>query len=167
MVRYHSLVIDAKSLPKELIPIAWTSSGDALSFFETQKSNIMSDAYESQIGHKSSSESISEIKNGNCWPFVQFDESRRVLMGIMHSSRPHYGLQVGHMVILLSVFNYSALLLLSATVTFDFLLTFSFIQRVLPHIMGGKYSRILERSQRIIGWDWSHMLVNWSSVKIY
>lgn len=93
VVRYHSLVIDAKSLPKELIPIAWTSSGDALSFFETQKSNIMSDAYESQIGHKSSSESFSEIKNGNCWPFVQFDESRRVLMGIMHSSRPHYGLQ--------------------------------------------------------------------------
>ncbi|KAF3966479.1 hypothetical protein CMV_009430 [Castanea mollissima] len=26
VVRYHSLVIDAKSLPKELIPIAWTSS---------------------------------------------------------------------------------------------------------------------------------------------
>ncbi|XP_021295417.1 aminodeoxychorismate synthase, chloroplastic isoform X2 [Herrania umbratica] len=36
VVRYHSLVIDAKTLPKELIPIAWTSSDDTLSFLETQ-----------------------------------------------------------------------------------------------------------------------------------
>ncbi|KAJ0544836.1 putative aminodeoxychorismate synthase [Helianthus annuus] len=45
VVRYHSLIIDAKSLPKELIPLAWTCEG------------------------------------------------MKVLMGIMHSTRPHYGLQ--------------------------------------------------------------------------
>ncbi|XP_059457949.1 aminodeoxychorismate synthase, chloroplastic isoform X2 [Corylus avellana] len=87
VVRYHSLVIDAESLPKELIPIAWTSSSDALSFLETQQSNITSDAYER------STESFSEVKNGSCWPSVQSDKSRRVLMGVMHSCWPHYGLQ--------------------------------------------------------------------------
>ena len=104
MVRYHSLVIDAESLSKELIPIAWTSSSDALSFLETQQSNITSDAYEM------STESFSEVKNGSCWPSVQSDKSRRVLMGVMHSCWPHYGLQVSHMVILSNICNCSDLL---------------------------------------------------------
>lgn len=37
VVRYHSLVIDAETLPKELIPIAWTSSSDTLPFLGDQK----------------------------------------------------------------------------------------------------------------------------------
>lgn len=110
MVRYHSLVIDAESLPKELIPIAWTSSSDALSFLETQQSNTTSDAYESHIKCRRSTESFSEVKNGTCWPSVQSDKSRRVLMGIMHSCRPHYGVQVCHMVILSNICNCSDLL---------------------------------------------------------
>ncbi|CBI31471.3 unnamed protein product, partial [Vitis vinifera] len=49
VVRYHSLVIDAKTLSQELVPIAWTSS--------------------------------KKIQNG------------KILMGIMHCTRPHYGVQ--------------------------------------------------------------------------
>ncbi|XP_076881434.1 aminodeoxychorismate synthase, chloroplastic-like [Bidens hawaiensis] len=60
VVRYHSLIVDAKSLPKELIPLAWTCSP------VDQKFDLTS--YESQPNMK-------------------------VLMGIMHSTRPHYGLQ--------------------------------------------------------------------------
>lgn len=94
VVRYHSLVIDAESLPKELIPIAWTSSSDPLSFLEMHQSNTTSDAYDSQIGHKRPTASFSEVKNGSCWPALQSDEkSGGILMGIMHSCWPHYGLQ--------------------------------------------------------------------------
>lgn len=85
MVRYHSLVIDAKTLSQELVPIAWTSSSDALSYLEIQKSGESPDAYESQMGQKrgnSSPSSHSEkIQNG------------KILMGIMHCTRPHYGVQ--------------------------------------------------------------------------
>ncbi|KAG2723523.1 hypothetical protein I3760_02G173700 [Carya illinoinensis] len=93
VVRYHSLVIDPESLPEELIPIAWTSSSNALSFLETRKSNAISDDYESQIGCSRSAKSFSECENGSRRPFVLSDKSKRVIMGIRHSSRPHYGLQ--------------------------------------------------------------------------
>ncbi|TXG49552.1 hypothetical protein EZV62_025427 [Acer yangbiense] len=79
VVRYHSLVIDAESLPKELIPIAWTSSTDALSFRDTLKFDTIS----------------TQSKNESCLPSIHSNgsQSRKVLMGIMHSSRPHYGVQ--------------------------------------------------------------------------
>ncbi|XP_041001887.1 aminodeoxychorismate synthase, chloroplastic isoform X1 [Juglans microcarpa x Juglans regia] len=93
VVRYHSLVIDPESLPEELIPIAWTSSSDALSFLETRKSNTISDDCESQIGCSRSAKSFLECENGSRRPFVLSDKSKGVIMGIMHSSRPHYGLQ--------------------------------------------------------------------------
>lgn len=88
MVRYHSLVIDAETLPNELIPIAWTASTGALSFHHTQKSDVTSDA---------SADSFSaNLKNGSSWPLDYSNgvERRNVLMGIMHSTRPHYGVQV-------------------------------------------------------------------------
>lgn len=97
VVRYHSLVVDAKSLPNELIPIAWTSSSDLLSYLETQKSDIVLEAYESQKGQKSSFDSFSsKLKNGTSWPSRHTERmgNSKVLMGIMHSTRPHYGLQV-------------------------------------------------------------------------
>lgn len=101
MVRYHSLVIDPESLPKKLIPIAWTSSSNALPFLETCKFNTISDDCESQTGCSRSAKSFLECENGSHRPFVLSDKRKRVIMGIMHSSRPHYGLQVGNMVILL------------------------------------------------------------------
>lgn len=98
VVRYHSLVIDASSLPKELIPIAWTSSTDRIYFLETRnKCDTSPDVYESQIRRQNASESYSnDSLNGVSWPSNHFGgrESRKIIMGIMHTTRPHYGLQV-------------------------------------------------------------------------
>ncbi|XP_014514469.1 aminodeoxychorismate synthase, chloroplastic isoform X1 [Vigna radiata var. radiata] len=94
VVRYHSLVIDSESLPKELIPIAWTSSTSTLPFLgskdlgksnvhEAQKvQSIFVDPFLAKVGNGSSN----HFDYGNT-------RSRRVLMGIRHSSRPHYGVQ--------------------------------------------------------------------------
>ncbi|XP_039173256.1 aminodeoxychorismate synthase, chloroplastic isoform X2 [Eucalyptus grandis] len=91
VVRYHSLVLDAQTLPEELIPIAWTTSSDAISFSED---NVVSpDAYaKSREGY---STLFSEKRNENSWPFSNSEDirSRKVLMGIMHSTWPHYGVQ--------------------------------------------------------------------------
>nr|XP_043615300.1 aminodeoxychorismate synthase, chloroplastic [Erigeron canadensis] len=80
VVRYHSLVIDPKSLPKELIPLAWTCSADKVSSVGNRQSDI--ESYKSQHDRETSPRSFSEGM-----------PDRRVLMGIMHSTRPHYGLQ--------------------------------------------------------------------------
>ncbi|KAM7504443.1 hypothetical protein LguiB_003347 [Lonicera macranthoides] len=96
VVRYHSLVIDAESLPKELIPIAWTSSTDTLSFLGNQKSDGTGEAYDSQLNGKTSVSYFSnKFMNGNSWSSNDGKGvlSTKVLMGIMHSTRPHYGLQ--------------------------------------------------------------------------
>ncbi|KAM1253035.1 hypothetical protein ACFX2J_040972 [Malus domestica] len=87
VVRYHSLVVDAESLPDELIPIAWTYSRDALSFIETQKSDVPSEFAVGSFPTKP--------KNGSFSPFSCSGKvrSEKVLMGIVHSTRPHYGLQ--------------------------------------------------------------------------
>ncbi|XP_038690757.1 aminodeoxychorismate synthase, chloroplastic [Tripterygium wilfordii] len=96
VVRYHSLVIDADSLPRDITPIAWTSSSDALSFLATQKSDIIPDDYESQFGEKSHLDStLTKLEKENCWPSCHSEgmQSKRVLMGVKHSTRPHYGVQ--------------------------------------------------------------------------
>lgn len=87
VVRYHSLVVDVESLPDELIPIAWTSSVDALSFIETHKCDVPSEFAAGSFSRK--------VKNGSYSPFSHSGklQSEKVLMGIMHSTRPHYGLQ--------------------------------------------------------------------------
>lgn len=93
-------MVDAESLPKELIPIAWTSSTKAFPFLGTRKSDVVSHAYGSSISGKISVDSSSrKSKNGSSWPSCDSDMQRgEVLMGLMHSTRPHYGLQVcfGH-----------------------------------------------------------------------
>ena len=94
MVRYHSLVIDDESLPNELLPIAWTTSTDAFSFLGT---------HELGANHDNSADRFSSnTKKGSYRPYEEFDrlKRRKVLMGIMHSSRPHYGVQVCGMLIL-------------------------------------------------------------------
>ncbi|CAJ1976769.1 unnamed protein product [Sphenostylis stenocarpa] len=94
VVRYHSLVIDSESLPQELIPIAWTSSTSTLPFIGSKdfgKSNIHEahtdpgifvDPFLPKVGYGSSN----HFDYGNT-------RSTRVLMGIRHSTRPHYGVQ--------------------------------------------------------------------------
>ncbi|GMG99387.1 hypothetical protein Nepgr_001227 [Nepenthes gracilis] len=94
VVRYHSLVIDGNSLPKELVPIAWTTSNDALTFFETSSS--ISDAYRIEAGRPINHHSMSTyLKDGSSSisDHVNGLHDGTVLMGIMHSARPHYGLQ--------------------------------------------------------------------------
>ncbi|KAH9614871.1 hypothetical protein KSS87_022461 [Heliosperma pusillum] len=94
VVRYHSLVIDEDTLPAELIPIAWTSSHDTLSFLET--SCPTSDFYSSMGTQQSGLKSLSAY-HGNGSSLVSLLDSsfhsERVIMGIRHVSRPHYGLQ--------------------------------------------------------------------------
>lgn len=69
VVRYHSLVIDAETLPKELIPIAWASSTGTLPYLD--------------------------FRNGYSWLSGDAEKmpSKEVLMGIKHCTWPHYGLQ--------------------------------------------------------------------------
>ncbi|KAH9768266.1 Aminodeoxychorismate synthase [Citrus sinensis] len=96
VVRYHSLIIDADSLPKELIPIAWSNSADGFSYLGTLQSGEIPDAYESQSRQKILLSDIStQIKNGSYRHSIYSNRMRReVLMGIMHSTRPHYGVQM-------------------------------------------------------------------------
>lgn len=115
---------------------------NALSFIETKESDVASKSADASF--------LMKQKNCTYSPSSHSGkvQSERVLMGIMHSSRPHYGVQVCCMII--AIVN--AVALLSLCNTLDFMFSpFSSIQRVLLLAMEGRYSRILERSQRIIG----------------
>ncbi|CAA7017688.1 unnamed protein product [Microthlaspi erraticum] len=69
VVRYHSLIIDKESLPKELVPIAWTVYNDTGSFSDKNLCVPLNN-------------SGSSLGDGS-----------DILMGIRHSTFPHYGLQ--------------------------------------------------------------------------
>ncbi|KAL5069529.1 hypothetical protein RYX36_020416 [Vicia faba] len=93
VVRYHSLVIDSESLPEVLIPIAWTSTSTLPSI-----GSKVSDKYN---GHEVQSDQSSffdsflpEAGNGSS-NLIDHGQTRnaRVLMGVRHSTRPHYGVQ--------------------------------------------------------------------------
>lgn len=92
VVRYHSLVVDSESLPRDLLPIAWTLDTD------TQKSDCIPVDFGSKIIPQNDEDMFS-TKSENGIPqrkWTSFHSSgmeSRVLMGIMHSTRPHYGLQ--------------------------------------------------------------------------
>ena len=95
VVRYHSLIIDKDSLPKELVPLAWTINDDTGSFSEKRflvpVNNSVSPPRDGSIV------SVSEkLENQSYWPSSHVDgkQDRHILMGIMHSTFPHYGLQV-------------------------------------------------------------------------
>lgn len=91
VVRYHSLVVNENTLPKELIPTAWTCSSNTNSFLKT--SCLNPDAYNNKGSHRSSPAYLGE---GSSLLSSHADcaQSEKVLMGIRHVSRPHYGLQV-------------------------------------------------------------------------
>uniref|UniRef100_A0A2P2JXW6 Aminodeoxychorismate synthaseic n=1 Tax=Rhizophora mucronata TaxID=61149 RepID=A0A2P2JXW6_RHIMU len=95
VVRYHSLIIDAESLPKELVPIAWTSFSSSCSFLEMQNSDFITHAHDSRVRSDISFDaSLRGLYNGIC-PFSHSKNMprKKILMGIMHTTRPHYGLQ--------------------------------------------------------------------------
>lgn len=101
VVRYHSLVIDPESLPKELIPISWTCSTDTQSLFEVSNGSSTLDA----LGMVSSDSRSKVQKSLHGLPLNGHKKGQngKVLMAIMHSTRPHYGVQVDYMVILLVI----------------------------------------------------------------
>ncbi|KAF2318550.1 hypothetical protein GH714_008851 [Hevea brasiliensis] len=72
VVRYHSLVIDAESLPKELVPIAWTTSTGTHSFLESQNSDLIPDACESQIRPEKGTLFFYGGKGGQLWKQITF-----------------------------------------------------------------------------------------------
>ncbi|KAL0721899.1 hypothetical protein Bca4012_036498 [Brassica carinata] len=85
---------DKESLPKELIPIAWTIYDDTGSFSEkkfcTPVNNSLSPSKNGSVI------SVPEaLENQSYWPSPHVDgkQDRHILMGIMHSTFPHYGLQ--------------------------------------------------------------------------
>ncbi|CAN6458463.1 unnamed protein product [Victoria cruziana] len=80
VVRYHSLVIDPASLPVVLVPIAWTSSTRTYSYLETEGCKM-----ESHFG--------ADNGHGQCFQSAKGVDVDKVLMGIMHATRPHYGVQ--------------------------------------------------------------------------
>ncbi|CAL1374303.1 unnamed protein product [Linum trigynum] len=96
VVRYHSLVIDAESLPKELIPIAWTTSSGTHSFLESHSSSALPHDLDPQNKHDDVYDNLSPAMQDMSSPSSNCTDelgSRQVIMGIRHSTWPHYGLQ--------------------------------------------------------------------------
>ncbi|KAL8533091.1 hypothetical protein ACS0TY_009369 [Phlomoides rotata] len=85
VVRYHSLVVDPDSLPKELIPIAWTSSHETRPFLGIQNFDSYSDGSERRACPKFFAESLStKSENGLQWHSSNSHEvqTENILMGI-------------------------------------------------------------------------------------
>lgn len=95
VVRYHSLIIDKESLPKELVPIAWTIYNDTGSFSDKNLCVPVSNSGRS-LGDGSVISVSEKLGNRSHWSSSHVDgkQNRHILMGIMHSTFPHYGLQV-------------------------------------------------------------------------
>ncbi|OIV91373.1 hypothetical protein TanjilG_01991 [Lupinus angustifolius] len=95
VVRYHSLVIASESLPEELIPIAWASPTSTLPFIGSKDSDKFN-AHETQTEDSIFVDSfLAKVGNGSSnLSDCGKTKSSRILMGIKHSSRPHYGVQV-------------------------------------------------------------------------
>ncbi|PIN11103.1 Para-aminobenzoate (PABA) synthase ABZ1 [Handroanthus impetiginosus] len=96
VVRYHSLVIDPTSLPRDLIPIAWSSSHQTIPFLGNGNFDSYLDGFERLAETEIFAKSLStKSTNGLQWHSSNSWEmpSGNILMGIMHSSRPHYGVQ--------------------------------------------------------------------------
>lgn len=89
VVRYHSLVIDADTLPEDILPIAWTTSNEALPLSDdrnTDMSKRMND-------HAMQKHFDDDLLMGR-YSSTPLNKPRKVIMGVRHSTRPHYGVQV-------------------------------------------------------------------------
>ncbi|KAF5186478.1 Anthranilate synthase component i [Thalictrum thalictroides] len=80
VVRYHSLIIDANSLPDEIVPIAWSYAGGTLPFHDYHKADVLNDTIGGQA-------------DDNHSKYSEETKSSKVIMAIMHSKLPHYGVQ--------------------------------------------------------------------------
>ncbi|CAM0909683.1 unnamed protein product [Alopecurus aequalis] len=94
VVRYHSLVIEANSLPEDLVSIAWTASPKMLSFLDSDQQD--STPFWGSLNNLCLTNPSDFTSNGDV-PITIKDASEsdfyKIVMGIKHSSRPHYGVQ--------------------------------------------------------------------------
>lgn len=94
VVRYHSLVIEASSLPEDLVSIAWTASPKMLSFLDSDQPD--NTPFWGSLNNLSITDPSERINNGEV-PITINNTSKpdghKIVMGIKHSSRPHYGVQ--------------------------------------------------------------------------
>ncbi|XP_037457243.1 probable aminodeoxychorismate synthase, chloroplastic isoform X4 [Triticum dicoccoides] len=94
VVRYHSLVIEASSLPEDLVSIAWTASPRMLSFLDSDKPDNTS--FWGSLNNFSITDPLG--RTNNCEVPVTINNASKpdgykIVMGIKHSSMPHYGVQ--------------------------------------------------------------------------
>ena len=79
--------MDEDSLPHELVPIAWTTSESVVSLTETQEASRKPNFSQNPKHRPPFGDCFStDLEKGR--------EREKILMGIMHSKRPHYGVQV-------------------------------------------------------------------------
>ncbi|VAI91160.1 unnamed protein product [Triticum turgidum subsp. durum] len=94
VVRYHSLVIEASSLPEDLVSIAWTASPRMLSFLDSDKSDNTS--FWGSLNNFSIADPSGRTNNREV-PITINNATKpdgyKIVMGIKHSSMPHYGVQ--------------------------------------------------------------------------
>ncbi|KAK9099765.1 hypothetical protein Scep_023195 [Stephania cephalantha] len=90
VVRYHSLAIDADSLPNEVIPIAWSCTADTLSSIENKKYGIADEVFGHQNDNNKAHADVEQRYSSN---FLERAGNTKVIMGIMHATQPHYGVQ--------------------------------------------------------------------------
>lgn len=95
VVRYHSLIIDATTLPECLVPTAWTvADGEVVGFegwqdgFSSANSGLSSEGSLWQggdnIGHP----------EGTRDTYSDGKRATKLLMGVSHRNWPHHGVQV-------------------------------------------------------------------------
>jgi para-aminobenzoate synthetase len=94
VVRYHSLVIEADSLPDDLLSTALTASPKLLSFLESDRTDLSNSAFSGSLENFMVNPSQCSSNGGEPSNSDSESDSCRVIMGIRHSSRPHYGVQV-------------------------------------------------------------------------
>nr|GMC72957.1 Aminodeoxychorismate synthase, chloroplastic [Ipomoea batatas] len=93
VVRYHSLVIEPESLPNFLIPIAWTPTTKTTPFLGRSQSNSFTDACDGVNGKKIYVGHLSKRDGKSSFSYAEEIQAGQIIMGIKHSSRPHYGVQ--------------------------------------------------------------------------
>ncbi|KAJ1260707.1 hypothetical protein BS78_10G253000 [Paspalum vaginatum] len=94
VVRYHSLVIESGSLPDDLTSIAWTASPNLLSYLESDQTSVST-----FLGSLDGNFMTNPLEYGNNGGELSNicdasgSDGSRIIMGIRHSNRPHYGVQ--------------------------------------------------------------------------
>ena len=95
VVRYHSLVVDATSLPECLEPIAWTCGGHHAVQLDKDQKGL--GGFQASLSAESSVDSRSSIEGSRREPGFETGAggiiAQPLIMAIAHRSRPHFGVQ--------------------------------------------------------------------------